>query len=498
MLTLGDPFKATASIPLEEDWRQFDTHAYVLRGVNEQVLRLDSVLSTLIEFGDALAVRVFLDLPESHSKEELSLSEAVELTCREPRTWGSFALRITKLKSLHLPPIKMRQGPFLPADLIESAFRDRASAFRFVGALVTQDHVTTDLFNPRQNRWLQLNGWRILQPEHPGLRLAYERGRLFLPLQSVSSRYLNVEWMLPDCADSAESNLEIRANGQLLRRATVLRGVWYSWSFELDQVETETQCVCVEISLPSCGWPAGQTLKADHHIAVRRATIEPAPIEDEHTLSSEPCLEALVATFSAGELPPIQFGPDTYEGLSALRAIQKLRPNHQLSVHAGPKQISFLSSFPWLLVTCLSPVGDTHSAAPPSPLQGPPRFFVGYPLGSILPNGPGSWWLDGQGRPTAEAAICRTTLRESLRELRDGDEGMERQRQAVALGAARGKAESLRIDLAKTKAKLIETRGKLADKRAELKGKKIQRLKAPIAAKVGWVSRLFGRKPEGS
>jgi hypothetical protein len=492
---------------LEEDWAFFDTHAYVLRGINEQVLRLNQVLSILALHGDALEVRIFMDLPAKNARMELSLKEAMDLAMREPWVSGSFGLRVTKRRSLDSPnSSKMSDGGFRPARLLEAVAQGSDDLFQFVDDLVSEEHVGIDLLDTRQNRWLQLNGWRKLIPDHPDLRLAYERGRLFLPRNESDQEFLIVEWMVPDCPFSTDCEVEVSTNGVRLRRSITKRGIWNVWSIRLDAQILQGRHFCAEICLIAVASKDGVALQPERHIAVRRFLVSRQGSQETSSLSVEPSLGALLEANDSCEAPFLLCGPDVDSAMLVLREIRRLTRKSSLSIVVGSPQKSFFAAVPWLNIeACYEGVG------PPVDMilsRGKKRVLVlGFRrdadiLKSLCPNESQSvWWIDPQCCPVNVESLTLPTLRETLGRL--------------LLDAATVQCRQLTQDLLATQAKLQETlthlpqlsgdtgvpKTKLRETQAKLtkEREKVLKLKAKVAelkkrsgeSRRGWFSRLI-------
>lgn len=480
ILTIGDPFKASSSIPPEEDYAHFDTHAYVLRGINEQVLRLDKILSLLKTYDDSLSVRIYLDLPERPSKSEITIEEAEILVSREPAASGSVALCVTKLKPLTLPSPVMACGAFPPSELLEAVIGCEGGLFRFVDALVTDSQLTTDLFITQNDRWLQLNGWRMMQPCHPALRLAYGSGRLFMPLATASPQHLNLEWMVPDCGPASDVEIELRLNGSSIRRVRAARGVWNTWTFPVSKGSGNLGHLCVELGLPRFGWPEDDKLTPENHIAVRHLSLGPAPVSETSTLSAEPSLAALMESLrQRGDLR-ILCGPDVDSAMSALRALRCLQPGIPLSVFAYREQFSFFSAVSWLITTSTPAPACTQRPDEPPAFTDKPLLLVGFARGAISSSRQDVWWLDGDGRPFAASDLHATHLRDSLGELRLDAATKSAHRLSTQLNESILKANELRAKLAEMRAQ----RQKLQDKVATLKGKQIRKKRGSLVSRL--------------
>lgn len=478
LLTSGDPFKASRATPLEEDWSTFDKHASVLRGINEQILRLDEVLSFLAAYGEALETRVFLELAASRSKMEISLAEALCFVREEPQAWGSLGLHVIKKAPVPNASPKVRPGAFQAAQLLEAVVSGTGNLFRFVESLVPDKHLNLDLFGTAHDRWLQLNGWRKINPAQPDTRLAYERGRLFFACPAGEVRYLILEWMVPDCAPHTESVVEVAVNGAVRRRITTGRGQWHRWCVPLQELGLTGSRLCAELSLPYCSRTSWLELQPENHLAVKRFEISPEPVEESAWLSLEPSLAVLLGSLRTDEEPLLCCGPDGDAALAMLNQIRRFMNKPRLSIIVREAQRSFYAAIPWLTIECSGlPEGTDESVV----------FVLGCQRHSELVQDIVSgrnrrvWWLDVEEGVIAAEAVSRPALRDIL-------EGRLPDRIAPDPSHL----------LQETQTKLREAKAKLAVMRAKVQKLKLklEKGKAKGHPRRSWIARLWSRRPD--
>jgi len=490
ILTMGDPFKAGRSMPIDDDTRQFDSHAYVLRGINEQILRLETILDALGEHSGELEIAVLLELPEACRKVEFTFEEAVEFVQTHPKAWGSVALAIKKVRDTGDVAGRFAEGTQMAGILMDEVIAG-GSGFGAMAQILAGHHFAQDfLSDGTDDRWLQINGWRLMQAAHPDLRLAYERARLFFPACEGPKGGFGLEWMVPDCAASRQATVAFQLNGRSLHRAVVRRGVWHRWEVPVPDFFDGVELFCAQLCLEGESWSEGLNLRPENHIAITdfKPVGEVGPGAKEW-LSDEPCLEALLNDASLTGGFDISCGEDTDAAMGALQALRELTGPLRLRVIVHPRQVRLFSSVPWL-----DPLSS--AALMPESLRSwsrsQPLLAVGFskPHFTQSPswepeNWGHSWWLDAEGRPVRLSALGRPVLRESLLAL-DRDPAVVR---SLALAEQLDRAETKVQELRNSRDKL---RSQLEKERAR------SNRPARTGAENRWyagIARVFFRRP---
>lgn len=341
LLTVADSFKGSGTESVEVDFQQWDTHPMVLGGVNEQILRMDSVLERLALHAGALVGHVFLRDGNSGHYQRLTLDEARDLVRQRPRVWGLMALRIQKLKSTETPQHRMRRGR-IPMPAITRAVLETegvSEGYAALAKLLRPEALRSTLPVQEASRFLQLNGWRWPLPGQPW-RLAYRRGRLFMHRQSEHSHLL-IEAGLPAVAGHEKGSLRVLLNGHLLRAEEVQRGLLVCWYLPLPP--GEGPC-CVEIELGSFQSAAGasQVIPAGH-LVVRKVEFggDAAFFDEGERVQCLP-RATLAALLSCGVMErTVQVWAGT-QVEAALQAVAAFRRNGlAVSLHCRDEEWSF-------------------------------------------------------------------------------------------------------------------------------------------------------------
>ncbi len=489
LLTSGDPFKGANAVKVEEDWAQFDSHPGVLRGINEQVLRLEKILDIFSRHEASLEVRVLLHQPEHGTKGSYSLAEARALLAGAPRSWGSMAMAVKKVRSIALPGHRMRSGVFHSSELLDAVSRQSDHLFRFVDLLVTEEHVVHDLCATTQDRWMQLNGWRRMLPDHPQCRLAYVRGKLFLPVSKGPECFVNVEWMAPDCGPDSQVEVEIVVSGTVLRKGTALRGVWTTWSVPVPAELRASSRAHTEIRLLNPVPNEFGPLIPGNHLAVTRLTLDATPVVETTRLSREPSLAALLRTME--KVPACVCSADVDEAVKTLRHVREATGSTSLDIIVASRQAQHYAAIPWLRV-----VGSTEGSV--KDLSS--AFYVGYKRQSLPQEEPtalsGGWWLDGEGRPLDVALLHEPTLRGAIFGIPEPkpqpvDPPAPPEPEPVAVQEPTAPPASSKVE--ELQAKVRELREKADKYRAKAEALKLKLADSKRAVR-GWLGRLLRKK----
>lgn len=298
MLTSGDTFKGSSSEPVEVDWQQFDTHTGVLHGINEQIVRLDAILERIRSYSGALEGQVHIREGRNQAWRVFTLEEAqAEVTAR-PRMWGIMALRLRKVKNFTPKANVMRRGPMSVLELAAAVRQSAAAAYTALARLLPASDIRSRLpLEPSEDasRLLQLNGWRWPRAG-AGARFAYQRGRLFLR-RLPESRFVTMEFTVPPIGGAPEAEIACEVDGVELRRATVPRGVWHTWSLELPANSIHESC-CFELQMTTDGSRTA-VLDPKRHIEVRSVALSSTKVQESCRLADHTTLAALLRRSSA-------------------------------------------------------------------------------------------------------------------------------------------------------------------------------------------------------
>jgi len=279
LISAGDPFKASAAYyPPEHDWDEYDTHALVLKGFNEQVLRLSTIIEHIQKLPVGLEITIIVHDRKNNSHLSLDLDRAVTFVSAHPDSWGTFALRIRKPVEATTPitPVPPPVSLLDSVTMLQSIRQSGEAPFYLLSPLVSKDLVANELLSSDHQRWMQLNGWR----KYAGgdCRIGYSKVRRFFE-SADSPLYLHVEAMVPVTpANHGEADIECLCNGRRLRETKTPRGLWFRWSIPIPSAGEPI--LSVEIRLSSSKPESGFELILENHIWFRCFEVQSIPWEE--------------------------------------------------------------------------------------------------------------------------------------------------------------------------------------------------------------------------
>lgn len=451
MLTIGDSFKGSADEPVVVDWEQFDTHPAVLKGVNEQILRLDVVLQHLKSYGGVYEGHVYVREGRDESWRIYTLEEAEREVKARPRMWGIMALRLRKVKDLTPKASTMRRGPLSTLALVKAARGSLASALAALAKLLPASDIRTHLPLDEVSRLLQLNGWRWPRPK-ANSRFAYERGRLFLRRQS-KDRHAILEFAVPPIEGIERATIACEVDGVELRREEVLRGVWYQWCLELPPETSGADYCYLQIQLIT-DRPRGESLDPARHFEVRQLTLSEAAVLEQRALAEHSTISSLLELTRPNRIT-LSAGPQTETVLKSSARVLSL---------GVPSLEVMTSDLLWSLLSWQPRFVRRHETVQPGELL----LLAGHTEPSASPSDNGNTW---HLRPDGVVSRLGATDWPSP--------------QLVPTSAFDEERKRLQAKLTKSEAKTVQ-----AQQRADKFKEKYEATKKP---KSGWIGKMLGR-----
>jgi ubiquinone/menaquinone biosynthesis C-methylase UbiE len=160
LVTVGDSIKGSSREEVTVDYQQWDVHPSVLRGINEQILRMDVLLKRITIYGDAVRGEVFLREGNTGEWKVWSLEKALKMIVEQPRMWGVMGMRVQKLRSLKTPDYRIPKPSVSTTALARAVLEqtDFGAGYSLLSQMLAPNDLRSQAPVTEINRLLQLNG----------------------------------------------------------------------------------------------------------------------------------------------------------------------------------------------------------------------------------------------------------------------------------------------------------------------------------------------------